>query len=131
MVNKTYFPMVKDNGVVPFASVEEAWFWFINAQKAKNEGARIKAGQSLYPRPCEPADIMNVITRLHRNRRLKMEHFHVLRHYGVRQYAPDSRRIKEGRACKLWREAMSIMEEPLLRKGIIEAPHSQTWMAAE
>lgn len=45
----------------PFTDVEEAWFWFIQAQQAKNEGARIAAGQSVTPRPCEPSDILLIL----------------------------------------------------------------------
>lgn len=131
MTEKTYFPISKNKNDVPFVSVAEAWFWFVAAQKAKEDGARIKAGQSLYPRPCEPSDIYKVISRLHQNRRLQMEHFHVLRHYGVRQYAPNPRSEKEYRAYKLWNEAMERIEPVLIRKGIVEKPQSSFMEAAE
>lgn len=36
----------------PFASTEEAWFWFIQAQAARNDGARFSMGLGLVPRPC-------------------------------------------------------------------------------
>lgn len=41
---------------IPFDSVEEAWFWFIQAQKAREDGARFSFGQGLTPRPCEPLE---------------------------------------------------------------------------
>lgn len=47
-----------------FDSAIEAWFWYINAQRARDEGARITAGQALVARPCEPIDILKVVDRL-------------------------------------------------------------------
>ncbi len=111
---------------VPFDNVEEAWFWFINAQNAKNEGARIVAGAGYEIRPCEPVDILKVLDSLYRKRTLVREHFLVLRHYGRRNMPPDSRRIKEKRAHNLWCEAMEAMEAPLQTKGIVR---SQNWVA--
>ena len=35
---------------VPFDNVEEAWFWFIQAQAARNDGARYAAGAGYDPR---------------------------------------------------------------------------------
>jgi hypothetical protein len=104
---------------VPFDSAQEAWFWFIQAQEAKNTGARIKAGQGMMPRPCEPLDILQVLDRLYRNRRLLREHLLVLRHYGRRMLAPDPRRIKEARAHSIWHKAFECIEPVLVRKGIV------------
>lgn len=108
------------SGVVPFDSAEEAWFWFIRAQQAKNDGARFAAGQGAMPRPCEPIDILRVLDRLHRNRRLLRDHLLVLRHYGRRDLSPDPRRMKEAHAYKLWAEALERMEPILERKGIVQ-----------
>ena len=49
---------------VPFDNVEEAWFWFIAAQAARNDGARFVAGAGLQIRPCEPIDILKVLDGL-------------------------------------------------------------------
>lgn len=118
--DKRYFPILSNGReTVPFESAEDAWFWFIDAQQARNDGARITAGQGLYPRPCEPMDILKVAERLYRNRRLIIDHFLVLRHYGRRGYAPDSNRVKEMRAHTLWREAMERLEPILVDKGIV------------
>jgi hypothetical protein len=106
----------------PFESVEEAWFWFIQAQQARNDGARITAGLGLVRRPCEPLDILRALDRLYRHRRLQMEHFLVLRHYGRRQMPPDPRRPREARACTLWAEALERLEAVLERKGIVRKP---------
>jgi len=104
MTSKKYSK--KDNEKVgePFNSVEEAWFWFIQAQQARNEGARIQAGLSLTERPCEPADILKILDRLYRQRMLMRDHLLVLRHYGRRQMTPDPYRVKEARAATIWRK---------------------------
>lgn len=108
-----------DIKTTPFDNAEEAWLWFILAQEAKNEGARFTAGLSLMSRPCEPADILQCMERLYRNRRLVMDHLLVLRHYGKRQLPPDARRVKEARAYLLWHEALERLEPVLARKGIV------------
>ena len=122
----------QENGVtsVPFASAEEAWFWFIQAQAARTEGARFSRGLGLVARPCEPLDIMGVLDRLYRKRRLLRDHLLVLRHYGRRLMAPDARLAREARAATLWREAFNRLEPVLIRKGIVEEQHFM-WEAAE
>ncbi len=109
-----------DNEAHPFNTSEEVWFWFITAQQARNEGARFTAGISNRPRPCEPIDILKIVDRLYRTRRLIRDHLLVLRHYGRRQMPPDSRRPKEYIASKLWKEAMNRIEEPLIEKKILQ-----------
>ncbi len=103
-----------------FENAEEAWFWFIAAQKATQDGAQARAGLALYPRPCEPMDIFKVVETLHRTRRLMMDHMMVLRHYGMRMMRPDARRHKEVRAAALWNEAMDKIETILIRKKIVK-----------
>lgn len=122
MSRDTYTPRgIPSIETVPFETAVEAWFWFIQAQQARNEGARFTAGAGLIPRPCEPSDILKILDRLHRSRRLLMDHFIVLRHYGRRQMPPDPRRTKEVRAHKLWKEALERIEPLLVRKGIVRA----------
>ncbi len=104
---------------IPFESAEEAWFWFIAAQQARAEGARFTAGLSHAPRPCEPIDILKALDRLYRSRRLMLDHFRVLRHYGLRHMAPDPRRPNEAKAHTLWEEAMMRLETVLEKKGIV------------
>lgn len=106
---------------VPFDTAAEAWFWFILAQQARNDGARFTTGLGLLPRPCEPGDILTILNTLYRGRRLKMEHLLVLRHYGRRQLPPDPRRAREMRAHTLWKEAFGIIEPALVRRGIVKA----------
>lgn len=111
-----------EGAVTPFATTEEAWFWFIQAQQARNEGARVAAGQGLTGRPCEPLDILKAVDGLYRQRRLVMDHLLVLRHYGRRMMAPDPRRVREAVAARLWREALDRLEPVLVRKGIVAGP---------
>ena len=107
---------------IPFSSAEEAWFWFIQAQQAREDGARFKVGAGLYPRPCEPIDILKVLDRLYRKRRITIDHALVLRHYGRRMMPPDRHRVKEMRAYGLWTEALGWMEMILVDKGIVSLP---------
>jgi len=103
-----------------FNDAQEAWFWFVQAQEARNEGARFTAGVSLFPRPCEPADMLKILDGLYRQRRLMRDHLLVLRHYGRRQLAPDLNRVKEVQAHRLWHEALERIEPILIRKGIVQ-----------
>jgi len=105
--------------VTLFHSAEEAWFWFIAATQATKDGARIRANEGLYKRPCEPSDILKICERLRRHRRLDMNHFRVMRHYGLRMVAPDSTHAREVFASRLWDDAMEILEEVLIAKDIV------------
>lgn len=118
--NQHHIPRPQANPeTTPFDNVEDAWFWFIQAQAARNEGARFAAGQGLVTRPCEPVDILKVLDGLYRQRRVLRDHLLVLRHYGRRMMAPDPRRVKELRAYTLWREALERLHPALVRKGIV------------
>lgn len=117
---KYYAPKHNEAKTTPFQSAEEAWFWFVQNQMAKAEGAKIVAGAASIPRPCEPVDIYKIMERLYRGRRLLMDHIMVLRHYGRRLMSPDPYRPKEIRAHGLWIEAMERMEESMILKGIVQ-----------
>lgn len=108
----------------PFISAEEAWFWFMDCYQAREDGAKFTAGKGLYKRPCEPIDILNVVSRLHRNRRLLMDHIYVLKHYGQRHMPPDRHRKNEQRARTLWEEALERIEDVLERKGVVQRPYN-------
>lgn len=107
----------------PFKNAEEAWFWFIQAQTARNEGAKIVAGAGLAPRPCEPVDIIQCLERLYRSRSVTMDHVMILKHYGQRFMSPDPRIQKEARAYTIWREALDKLEGMLISKKIVVKPH--------
>lgn len=106
--------------ITAFETAEEAWFWFIQANQARNDVARISANEGRIIRPCVPDDILKILTRLHRNRRLDMNHFRVMRHYGVRMMAPDPSRPSEHLAWRLWVDAMKIFGDVLIAKDIVK-----------
>ena len=103
----------------PFDTVEDAWFWFMEANAARQEGARFGAGRGLVSRPCEPLDVLRVVDRLYRNRRLFREHLLVLAHYGRRHMPPDPQRRREIRAHAIWTEAFDRISPVLREKGIV------------
>lgn len=105
----------------PFADAEEAWFWAVQAHEAKAAGARVTAGCGQIARPCEPQDLLQVVDRLYRMRKLMRDHLHVLVHYGRRQSAPEPERFREQRACSLWQEAFAVIAPALRDKGIVRS----------
>lgn len=119
MISKDISAVRRTGDILPFATVEEAWFWFIQAYTARRDGAKIVAGIGSYERPCEPVDIMNVLNRLYRGRRLLIEHIRILHHYGVRLMAPDPSRRREAYDHLVWVEAMGRLREALELKGIV------------
>ncbi len=104
---------------VPFGSTEEAWFWFVRAKEARAEGARFTAGLGEVPRPCEPLDMLQVVDRLYRQRRLVRDHLTVLVRYGRRREAPDPGNARDAGASRLWREALERLDPVLRGKGIV------------
>ncbi len=105
---------------VPFTTAEEVWFWFIDANQARLDGARYTAARGNIRRPCEPVDILRILDRLYRTRRLIMDHLRVLRFYGVRQMPPEGWRKSEARAATLWAEALRALEPVFISKGIMK-----------
>lgn len=103
----------------PFRSAEEAWFWTMAALVARREGARVRAGQGLSLRPCEPDDVVKCLDRLYRQRRIDLAHARVLRVWGERGVPPCPRQPGERGDHRLWREAMQRLEFPLRVKGIV------------
>jgi len=118
-VNKKKEKETVDTNITLFESAEEAWFWFMQANDARQSGARISANLGLYKRPCEPSDILKILERLRRHRRLDMNHFRILRHYGERMIAPDNIRPREIMAARLWGEAMEILHDVFVAKDIV------------
>lgn len=110
--------------MVPFIDAEEAWFWFVDSEKAKADGAKPIAGMTDTPRPCSPCDIYVAITKTHRLGRLNTMHMLTLREFGRRGYRPDKTLHKgyrdEREAARLWDEAMEELEFVLKSKGIVE-----------
>jgi len=104
----------------PFASAEEAWFWFIRCQRVRREGVQFSDGSSETMRPCDPDDVYRAIMTLLRNRKIGGEHLQVLGVFGLEERPPDPRRRDEERPARLWDEALDRLATVLRRKGIIE-----------
>ncbi|MBK1699237.1 hypothetical protein [Rhodovibrio salinarum] len=103
----------------PFADAETAWFWYVQCRLAQLDGARVGARAGLVARPCEPLDVLAVVDRLYRRRRLLPEHLHVLADYGRRLLPPDPDSRRERRAAHLWGEALGELTPALRAKGIV------------
>ncbi|HEY8962870.1 MAG TPA: hypothetical protein VIN59_00250 [Alphaproteobacteria bacterium] len=115
-------PMPSPENAVPFHTAEETWFWFMQANQARMDGARFKSAEGSVARPCEPVDILRILDRLYRTRRLMMDHLRVMRFYGLRQMPPEKWRRSEMRAATLWAEAMRALEPVLIAKKIMREP---------
>lgn len=103
----------------PFPTVEDAWFWCVQCREAQIQGARLAAGMSDRPKPCEPLDILAVIDRHYRRRRLLPEHLHVLASYGRQLLRPDPDSRRQRRDAALWHEALATLRPALQAKGIV------------
>jgi len=110
------------DSAVPFDSAEETWFWTISALVARHAGARVGAGRGEVLRPCEPDDVVKVLDRLYRQRRIELAHARILRLWGERGAAPNPRVGCERGDARLWKEAMERMDYPLRAKGIVAGP---------
>lgn len=112
--------------MVPFASAEEAWFWYVRAERARREGAHLIDLYSAETRPCDPDDMYRFVMGLHRRRLIRDEHLSVLARFGWRECPPDARVREEERAVCLWDEALDRLTTVLKSKGIVhhEDQHS-------
>ena len=108
-----------DAGGIPFDRAEDAWRWAHAGRTAQLEGARFTAGLADTPRPCEPADVLHAVQRLHRAGRIGPDHLSELVRCGrddpQRAVGPEQQR----RRARLWAEAMDRLTDPLTAKGIV------------
>ncbi len=109
-----------DTPTEPFNDAEQAWFWFIRCQKAREEGARFEALPGSSARPCDPDDLYRAVTDLSRRRRINDEHLRILESFGLSERPPDPRCRDEERPARLWNEALDRLATVLRLKGIIE-----------
>jgi len=109
-----------DVEVEPFVTAEEAWFWFIRAQQARDDGAHIERGRAEVPRPCEPDDIYRAVKSLAEKKTIGRRHIEVLHVYGTLLRAPDKRCVEETRPFVFWDEALDRLTTVLRIKEIIE-----------
>ena len=107
-----------DLPLAPFASAEEAWFWFVRCQQVRRDGARFCDGGNVQ-RPCDPDDIYVAAMALQRRGFLKVSHLTVLGRFGLLGHPPDVRCHDEHNAARLWDEALDRLSTVLRKKGII------------
>lgn len=120
MPRKRYVPPTRrQEFTTPFVTAEEAWFWFIRCQRARQDGARFEWGASEIIRPCDPDDLYRAVMGLARRRMIGREHLWVLEKYGLRERPPDTRITAEQRSCRLWKEAFDRLGPVLEEKQIV------------
>lgn len=103
-----------------FENAQEVWFWFMKSLEARADGAYCMRSNGDVVRPCEPNDIYTIINRLHRTRRLLIDHLRVLAHYGRRGFAPSLDRQKEQKSYYLWQEAFDVLEDVFSFKKLLK-----------
>ena len=106
--------------MTPFASAEEAWFWFVRCQCIRREGGRFsRASTASLERPCDPDDIYRAAIRLVNEKILHRQHLTVLGTFGLLGRPPDPRQDDEDSAARLWQEALEGLAGVLRSKHII------------
>ena len=103
----------------PFASAEEAWFWFARCAKARRDGARFDGGPGSWQRPCDPDDIQRILVALYRRGAIDKFHVATLARFGAAERPPDIRRDDECAFVAPWDEALDRLTTPLKTKGIV------------
>jgi len=103
----------------PFRTAEEAWFWYVRAQRARRDGQRFD-GPGDVARPCSADDIYLAAVKLVRGGTLRLWHLRTLLAFGFQDRPPDPRVAAEERDARLWDEALDRLTTVLRRKGIVE-----------
>ena len=104
-----------------FATAEEAWFWFIRCERAREEGARrAPKGNAITVPPCEPADIIRTLQRMYDTDILLPTHAYILGFYGEQERPPDPNIHEEVLDWVLWIDAFDYIEAAFREKGFIE-----------
>lgn len=111
----------EEAGGTPFASARDAWFWTMRCLIARRDGAQCRANLGAVRRPCEADDIVKVLDRLYRRKRIDLRQVRVLRVWGERQMAPDRDHPAEAGYWPIWQAALRALDAPLRAKGIVRA----------
>lgn len=101
--------MPPDASPVPFKRVEDAWFWTMGRLKNPNS-------PDPTPRPCTPEDVIKMLDRLYRQRKIDLKHAAALRLWGEKAKAPPP----ESGDLPVWREAISRLEWPMRLRGVVQ-----------
>ena len=120
-MRRQYHPRLEEKApATPFASAEEAWFWFVRCQRIRREGGTFRrASAAGMERPCDPDDIYRAVIRLLHEGILHREHLTILGAFGLLGRPPDPRQDDEKRAARLWQEGLEKLASVLCVKGII------------
>ncbi len=120
-MRQRHFPRCEDEvSATPFASAEEAWFWFVRCHRIRREGGTFRhAATSALQRPCDPDDIYRAVVRTVREGFLHSAHLTALGTFGLLGRPPDPRREDEENAARLWTEALDALSYVLRKKGIL------------
>ncbi|MGB0670898.1 MAG: hypothetical protein ACPGNT_05335 [Rhodospirillales bacterium] len=110
--------MVPDKPVVLFLNAEEAWFWYVQSQTARLDGARFRADATDWARPCTPDDIASAVLKLRQTGKLTRHHLNVLLRFGHANRRPDARIRDEQTSAQLWDEALDRLHTVLNTKGL-------------
>ncbi len=105
-----------------FESSEEAWLWAAHAARYAEAGANLTANKAVIPKRCEPRDVIALACRLRRQQILSGLEFGALCRFGVQERPPDARVREEEADARLWDSALDKLHQPLVRKGIVQAP---------
>ena len=106
-----------------FASASEAWLWAATLALLAADGAKRDSRSVTVPRPCEPGDVVLAAQRLHRAGWLGKRELRVLWHYGTLGREPWADSPFEREDWQTWSRALSRLEPPLIRRGIVAPPH--------
>ena len=101
---------------VPFKNAEEAWFWVMAIQLARQDGAALGWRPDGQARTSDPEDIVSCCDRLYHDGQITLAQARVLRTWGERQRVPHRPPERDHR---LWQQAMAALEWMLRSRGII------------
>lgn len=101
---------------LPFSSVLDLWFWFVEVHGLIQTGAR---PQQRGGRACTHADVLLWLERLHRRGRLTAHDVQVLFRYGREGRVPDPDHPAERAHAEIWRRGLAEIEREALRRGVV------------
>lgn len=94
-----------------YSAVERVWLATMAALATRRDGARGEMGDA--------DEVVKVLDRLYRQRRIDLAHARVLRVYGERGARPNANKPAEAGDARLWREATEALTFPLRSKGLV------------